>query len=164
MRGWPPSKRFDRTSRRSQECVTKDFEELLACCNAHGVKALIVGGHAVAFHGKPRFTKDLDLFVESSDENAARLLLALTAFGFAGLGLSVDDFTSPDKVVQLGVAPNRVDLVTSIDGVTFAEAWNGRSAGHYGTEPASYIGKPELLRNKRAVGRPQDLADIDSLS
>ena len=158
------SKRSVRTSRRSRESVTKDFEELLACFNARGVKALIVGGHAVAFHGKPRFTKDLDLLVESSDENADRLLQALTDFGFAGLGLTAEDFTSADTVVQLGVAPNRVDLVTSIDGVTFAEAWNGRASGHYGAQPAFYLGKAELIRNKRAVGRLQDLADIDSLS
>lgn len=123
-----------------------------------------VGGHAVAFHGKPRFTKDLAFFVESSAENAARLIQALTDFGFVGLGLEAADFMSADKVVQLGVAPNRVDLVTSIDGVTFDEAWNGRAAGHYGSQPASYLGKAELMRNKRAVGRPQDLADLDSLS
>ena len=157
------SKRSVRTSRRSRESVTKDFEELLACFNARGVKALIVGGHAVAFHGKPRFTKDLDLLVESSDESADRLLQALTDFGFAGLGLTAEDFTSADTVVQLGVSPNRVDLVTSIDGVTFAEAWNGRASGRYGSQPAFYLGKAELIRNKRAVGRLQDLADIDSL-
>lgn len=137
---------------------------MLACFSARGVKAIIVGGHAVAFHGKPRFTKDLDFFVESSADNAARLMQALVDFGFEGLGLEAEDFMSPDKVVQLGVAPNRVDLVTSIDGVNFDEAWSGRAAGHYGSQPASYLGKAELVRNKRAVGRPQDLADLDSLS
>ena len=164
MPGSQRSSRSGRISRRLQESVTKDFEELLACFNARGVKAIIVGGHAVAFHGKPRFTKDLDFFVESSAENAACVIQALTDFGFEGLGLEAADFMSPDKVVQLGVAPNRVDLVTSIDGVTFEEAWSGRAPGHYGAQPASYLGKPELVRNKRAAGRPQDLADLDSLS
>ena len=98
------------------------------------VKALVVGGYAVAFHGQPRFTKDIDVFVEPSPENADRLLAALNDFGFGGLGLTVADFATPGKIVQLGVAPNRVDLLTTIDGVTFDDAWHGRVPGHYGKE------------------------------
>jgi hypothetical protein len=111
--------------------------------------------HAVAFHGQPRFTKDIDVFVEPTPENAERLLAALTDFGFGGLGLTSADFATPGKIVQLGVAPNRVDLLTTIDGVTFDEAWHGRVSGHYGNEAVDYIGRAELIRNKRASGRPQ---------
>ena len=143
--------------------MTKDFEELFACLRHRNVKALVVGGYAVAFHGQPRFTKDIDVFVEPSPENAGRLVAALTDFGFGGLGLSVDDFATPGKIVQLGVAPNRVDLLTTIDGVTFEEAWSGRVSGHYGKAVVDYIGLAELIRNKRASGRPQDLLDIEGL-
>ena len=143
--------------------MTKDFEELFACLRHRNVKALVVGGYAVAFHGQPRFTKDIDVFVEPSPENADRLLAALTDFGFGGLGLTVEDFATPGKIVQLGVAPNRVDLLTTIDGVTFDEAWHGRISGHYGNEAVDYIGLAELIRHKRASGRPQDLLDIEGL-
>jgi hypothetical protein len=144
--------------------MTKDFEELFACLRHRKVKALVVGGYAVAFHGQPRFTKDIDVFVEPSPENAERLMEALTDFGFGGLGLSVIDFASPGKIVQLGVAPNRVDLLTTIDGVTFDQAWRGRVAGHYGSEAVDYIGRAELILNKRASGRPQDLLDLEVLA
>jgi hypothetical protein len=136
---------------------------LFTCLNAHGVKALIVGGYAVAFHAKPRFTKDIDLLVEPNPDNAQRLLRALSDFGFGALGLTVDDFTTPGRVVQLGMAPNRVDLMTAIDGVSFIDAWTGRVSGHFGAVPVFYIGKAELVRNKRATGRAQDLADIDAI-
>jgi Nucleotidyl transferase of unknown function (DUF2204) len=131
--------------------------------NAQSVKALIVGGYAVAFHAKPRFTKDIDLFVEPHPDNAQRLLRALSDFGFGAVDLGVDDFTTPGRVVQLGLAPNRVDLMTAIDGVSFAEAWTGRVSGLFGAVPVFYIGKAELVRNKRATGRAQDLADVEAL-
>jgi hypothetical protein len=128
------------------------------------VKALIVGGYAVAFHGRPRFTKDLDVFVEASPENAARLLAALADFGFGGLGLTLDDFSSPGKIVQLGVAPNRIDLLTTIDGVRFDDAWRHRLPGPFGRETVDYISAADLIRNKQASGRPQDLLDVEALS
>jgi hypothetical protein len=90
-------------------------------------------------------------------------MAALAEFGFGDVGLSAEDFELPWKIVQLGLAPNRVDLLTSIDGVAFARAWEGRSAGHYGDVPVSYLGKPELIANKRSAGRAQDLADLISL-
>jgi hypothetical protein len=130
---------------------------------ARNVKAVVVGGYAIAFHAKPRFTKDIDIFIEPSADNARALLLALDDFGFGGLDLSVTDFTTPGRVVQLGVAPNRVDLVTAIDGVTFVEAWAGRVQGRFGSQTVFYLGKAELVRNKRAAGRPQDLADLEAL-
>ena len=143
--------------------VTKDFEELFACLNAREVRAVIVGGYAFAFHAKPRFTKDVDIFIDPSTDNARQILEALADFGFGGLGLSAEDLTRPGSIVQLGVPPNRVDFVTAIDGVTFEEAWNGRVAGHYGAQPVYYLGRAELIRNKRASGRTQDRADLEAL-
>jgi hypothetical protein len=140
-----------------------DFEELFGYLTARSVRFVVVGGHALAFHGHPRFTKDLDIFVEPTPENAGRLLSALVDFGFGGVGLTAADFSTPGRVVQLGVAPNRVDLLTAIDGVTFEEAWNGRAMGHFGAEAVAFLGRQELLRNKRTVGRLQDLADIEAL-
>ena len=156
--------RSARSGHGSVDVPSSDFEELLRCLNARNVSAVIVGGHALAFHGRPRYTKDLDVFVEPSPANAERLLLALADFGFANVGLTLEDFRRPGRIVQLGVAPNRVDLMTAIDGVTFAEAWAGRVAGHFGAQPVFYLGRNEFLRNKQAAGRPQDLADIDALT
>ena len=158
------SKTCGDSGRSSRGFITKDFEELFACLRRRNVKALVVGGHAVAFHGRPRFTKDIDVFVEASPENATCLLAALADFGFAGLGLTVADFIEPGKIIQLGVAPNRVDLLTAIDGVSFEDAWRSRAPGHYGSEEVNYIGLSDLVRNKQASARPQDLLDIDNLS
>jgi len=143
--------------------TSKDFEELLAYFNARGVEYLVVGAHAFAFHARPRYTKDLDLLVRSSPESARRILAALDDFGFGSVGLSAEDFVGPEQIIQLGVAPNRVDLITSIDGVSFEEAWAGRVPGEYGSQPAHYLGLRELIRNKRASGRAQDLADLEVL-
>jgi len=140
-----------------------DFEELFACLSARNVRFVVVGGHALAYHSKPRYTKDLDVLIEPSPENAARLLLALEDLGFGGLGLTTADFDRPGMVVQLGIAPNRIDLLTAIDGVSFDQAWQGRVAGRFGTESVPFLGRRELLANKRAVGRLQDLADIETL-
>lgn len=118
-----------RTGRESVDTPSSDFEELLAYFNARSARAIIVGGHALAFHGRPRFTKDLDVFVEASADNAARVLDALRNFGFGDAGLTLADFSTPGPIVQLGVPPNRIDLLTTIDGVTFEEAWAGRAAG-----------------------------------
>jgi hypothetical protein len=143
--------------------LSRDFEELFAFLNAHRVKALVAGAYAVAFYARPRFTKDLDLFVEPSPRNASRLLAALADFGFGSVGLTVGDFSFPGKVVQLGYPPNRIDLMTSIDGVDFATAWQGRVAGRYGDAAVFYLGKGELMRNKAAAGRPQDHLDLAAL-
>lgn len=139
---------------------TKDFEELLALLKRHGVKALIVGAHAVAFHSKPRYTKDFDLFVEPSVENGTKVVAALEEFGFGELGLNPADLASPGRILQIGVPPNRIDFMTSIDGISFNEAWSGRIAGRYGREEFPFIGYDELVRNKTASARPQDLADL----
>lgn len=143
--------------------TSRDFEDLLGYFNARGVDYLVVGAHAFAFHAKPRFTKDLDLLVRSTPENAERILAALDDFGFGGVGLEEDDFLGSEQIIQLGVAPNRVDLITSIDGVPFEEAWEGRVAGRYGEQPVFYLGLRELIRNKQASGRAQDVADLEWL-
>lgn len=143
--------------------VPRDFSELLALFNAHRVDYLIVGAHALAFHGAPRYTADLDLLVRPDAENARRVLRALEEFGFGSLGLTGDDFTAPDQVIQLGAPPVRVDLVTSITGVSWEQAAAGRVEGRYGDLDAHYLGKNELIQNKRALGRKRDLADLEAL-
>ncbi len=143
--------------------VPQDFKELLALFAAHKVDYLIVGAHALAYHGEPRYTGDIDLFVRPDLENAERILKALHTFGFDAVGLTIDDFSSPDYVVQLGVPPVRIDIITSITGVTWDEAVTGRVEGRYGDQVVYYLGKKELILNKRATGRKKDLADIEAL-
>ena len=140
-----------------------DFRELLALFNAHHVEYLIVGGYALAFHGAPRFTGDLDIFVQPDAVNAQRILTALEAFGFASVGLTPSDFERLDQVVQLGVPPVRIDLITSITGVSWDEAWAGRVAGRYGDIPVYYIGREQFVANKRATGRTKDVAALEVL-
>jgi len=140
-----------------------DLRELLALLIAHRVEFLVAGGHAVAFHGYPRFTEDLDLYVRPSRENATRILMALEAFGFGDIGLSADDFVADDRVIQLGRAPNRVDLLTRLWGVEFDDAWAHRVHGTLDAVPVDMLGRDDLIRNKRATARPQDLADVAAL-
>ena len=140
-----------------------DFKELLALFNAHRVEYMVVGAHALAYHGAPRYTGDMDLFVRADSENAERILSALQEFGFGSLELKVGDFESPDQVVQLGVAPVRVDIMTSLTGVSWEEAAEGRQAGCYGDVPVQYLGRAQFVANKRAIGRKKDLADLEAL-
>ncbi len=140
-----------------------DYKELLALFNAHDVRYILVGAYALAFHGAPRYTGDLDIFVRPDEENGRRILNALEAFGFGSLGLRVEDFSVPGRVVQLGVPPVRVDIITSITGVPWEEAEADRVQGTFGTIPVSYIGKASFIRNKRALGRNKDLADAEAL-
>lgn len=139
-----------------------DHRDLLAILNAKGVSYLVVGGIALAHHGAPRFTGDIDLYVRPSPENARRLVAALVEFGFGSVGLAESDFLTEGRVVQLGFEPWRIDLLTSLAGVTWDEAASGAETGDFGV-PAPVLGRAELIRNKRAVGRPQDLADIARL-
>lgn len=143
--------------------ATKDFEELFSCLRRHGVKAVVVGAHAVAFHAKPRYTKDIDVLLEPSPENAERVIAALNSFGFGTVGITTSDLDSEGKILQLGFPPNRVDLITSIDGVSFNQVWESRVEGDFGSERVYYIGLNELILNKRAADRPQDRADVDTL-
>jgi hypothetical protein len=143
--------------------VQPDFRELLVLFNAHNVEYMIVGGYALAFHGVPRFTGDLDILVKPEPANAQRILEALEEFGFTSVGLTTADFERPDQVVQLGVPPVRVDIITSLTGVSWDEALAGRSAGTYGDTPVYYIGREQFIANKRATGRKRDLADLEAL-
>src|SRR4030042_4807537 len=129
--------------------VQQDFRDLLALFSAHKVDYLIVGAHALAYHGAPRYTGDMDILLRPSPENAHRILKALEAFGFGSVGLTAEDFTVPDKVIQLGVTPVRIDIVTSITGVSWGEAAAGRVQGNYGNTVVNFIGREELLRNKQ---------------
>ncbi len=143
--------------------VQPDFKELLALFNDHRVSYLIVGGYALAFHGAPRFTGDLDIFIKPDHENAQRIVAALDAFGFTSLGLTESDFEQPDQVIQLGVSPVRIDLITSITGVSWDEAFAGKVPSSYGDVAIHYIGREHFVLNKRATGRTKDLADIEAL-
>ncbi|MEJ5376284.1 MAG: hypothetical protein WHX93_06875 [bacterium] len=143
--------------------VQQDFRDLLALLNAHNVEYMIIGAYALAYHGAPRYTGDLDLFVRPDLDNAQRILKALQQFGFASVGLKVQDFTEADRIVQLGVPPVRVDILTSITGVAWEEAASGWVEGMFGDVPVHYIGRKELIRNKRAIGRKKDLADLEAI-
>jgi len=143
--------------------VQQDFRDLLALFNAHEVDYIIVGAYALAYHGAPRYTGDIDILVRPDLENAQRILRALGEFGFGSIGLTVEDFATSDKVVQLGVAPVRVDIVTSLTGVSWEEASLGRAKGTYGDIPVHYIGRKEFVLNKRVLGRKKDLADLEAL-
>ena len=143
--------------------VNSDFRDLLLAFNDAGVKYLIVGGLALAFHDRPRFTKDLDLWVEASAENAPRVYAALASFGAPLDKISKDDFQKPDVVFQIGVAPLRVVVMTSITGVGFGDAWNTRERTVYGDAPVHVIGRDSLIANKRATGRRQDILDVERL-
>ena len=143
--------------------LNQDFKDLCAALNATGAKYLLVGGYALAHHARPRFTRDLDLWVEPTPENARRVHAALVDFGAPAEMFSANDFVRPEWTVQLGVAPNRVDVATSIDGVAFADAWSAREMTEFMGEPVAVIGRAHLIANKRAVGRLQDLADIEAL-
>lgn len=141
----------------------QDFKELLALLNEHKVEYVIVGGYALAFHGAPRYTGDMDILIKPDKENAERILRALDAFGFAELDLTAADFEAPEMVIQLGVAPVRVDIVTSLTGVDWEQAYSGRVRGKYGDVSVDYIGRQQFIANKRATGRKRDLADLEAL-
>ena len=157
--GSPPSKNFAVNTME----VQPDFRDLFELLNKHEVEYLIVGGYALAFHGAPRYTGDIDIFVRPDPENAQRILQALAAIGFQFADLTADDFQNPNKVVQLGVPPVRVDLLTSITGVSWDEAAEHMESGHFGDVPVHYIGRAQYIANKRAAGRKKDLADIEAL-
>ena len=140
-----------------------DFEELLRLLEEQAVDYMIVGGYAVAWHGYPRFTKDLDIFFLASSDNVFRLRRALTTFGFAEEDLPTDAFLTPGNLLTFGVAPSRVDLINQIDGVDFNEAQPNVVRGQYGKTTANFIGFNDLIKNKLATPRSKDKADIEEL-
>ena len=143
--------------------VYRDFKELLESFDAQKVEFVIVGGYAVAHHGAPRYTRDIDLYVNPTKANAERIMAALDAFGFGEIGLKSEDFQKPEQVIQLGYPPVRIDLITSIAGITWEQAAGGISRGEYGGEPVPFLGREELIASKKAAGRPQDLVDAKKL-
>ncbi|MFC1820533.1 nucleotidyltransferase domain-containing protein [Thermodesulfobacteriota bacterium] len=143
--------------------IQTDFKELLELLNVHNVDYMIVGGYALAFHGAPRYTGDIDIFIKPEMENAQRIMKALDEFGFGSVGIEMSDFTYEDKVVQLGVPPVRVDIITSISGVTWEDAFSSKAEGKYGDVPVYYIGIDQFIENKKSIGRKKDIADLEAL-
>ncbi len=143
--------------------LSSDSKEFLELLNSGGVEYLIVGAHSLAFHGRPRYTGDLDILVRATPENAAKLVALLKEFGFGQSGFTESNFTQAEQVIQLGRAPYRIDLLTSISGVAASDAFATKVSTELDGIPVFILSKAALIQNKRAVGRPQDLADLDTL-
>jgi hypothetical protein len=143
--------------------MSRDFRDLLAEFNAHGVEFLLVGAHALAVHGYVRATEDLDVWIRPRRANAKRVIEALQAFGAPLHDLTESDLETPGVVFQIGIAPIRIDILTAIDGVEFAEAWAERYPTRFADQPVNVLSRAHMIRNKRAAGRTQDLADIEKL-
>lgn len=141
-----------------------DFADVFRLLNEYGVEFMIVGGYAVAFHGFPRFTKDIDVFFANTRHNTLRLQAALIAFGFQATSVPLTAIEKPNAVLSIGIEPVRIDLLNGIDGVSFDEARPGVVSGRYGDVAVSFIGKEDLLRNTRSTGRQRDLGDVEELS
>ena len=143
--------------------LSKDWKEFLELLNSRGVDYVIVGAHCAALHRRPRYTGDLDILVRSTPQNARLLVDILNEFGFAKSGFKDSDFLKAGQLIQLGRAPTRIDLLTSISGVSIEEAFNSKISADLDGIPVFVLTKVALIRNKRAVGRPQDLADLEML-
>ena len=143
--------------------LARDFADLLRAFIDHDVRFLVIGAYALAVHGRPRATGDLDLWVDATTENAARTMRALQAFGAPLADLREADLATPGVVFQIGVAPVRIDILTNATGISFGEAWPARVTAEFAGVDIPVIGKAHLVANKRALGRPQDLVDIQGL-
>jgi len=143
--------------------LNQDFREFIQSLSANGVRYLVVGGYAVALHGHPRYTRDLDVWIDMSPDNAANVVKALGQFGFGSLGLKISDFLVPDQIIQLGYPPNRIDVLTTLPGVDFASCYPSRLEIEVAGVRVNFIDLENLRKNKRATGRHQDLADLENL-
>jgi hypothetical protein len=143
--------------------LNKDWREFIELLNSNRVEYVVVGAFAVAWYGYPRFTADLDILIKPDSINAARMLEALQQFGFGALGIEAGDLTAAGQVIQLGVKPNRIDILTSISGVRFEEAWRDRMEGSLDGIPVTFIGRDALIRNKESTGRAKDKGDAEEL-
>ncbi|MBK5298916.1 MAG: hypothetical protein JJE40_17315 [Vicinamibacteria bacterium] len=143
--------------------MNRDFIEMLSALCEAGVEFLVVGAHALAAHGAPRATGDLDIWIRATPENAARVLEALARFGASLRDLTIEDLSTEDTVFQIGLPPSRIDILSSISGVTFADAWPGRIDVPIGTLVVPVIGRDDFITNKKATGRPKDLSDLTLL-
>jgi predicted nucleotidyltransferase len=144
--------------------IQQDFEELLKLLEDNSVQYIIVGGYAVAYHGFPRLTKDIDFFFDNSKENVKKIICSLIAFGFPEADLDVETFTTEGNIITFGVEPVRVDFINQISGVKFDEAWDNKVRGKYGKVEVNFIGLMELLKNKSSTNRPKDKLDVEELS
>lgn len=143
--------------------VNPDFRDLFSELSAVEARYLVVGAHAVIYHATPRYTKDLDIWIEPNPDNAQRVYTALTRFGAPMESLEVEDLATSGTIFQIGIEPNRIDVITELKGLSFEDAWRRRILSTYGDVPVALLGLDDLLVNKRAVGRPQDLMDVESL-
>lgn len=143
--------------------LSKDLREFLESLNSNKVEYLIVGAYAVAWYGYPRFTADLDIWIRADEDNARCVVLALDQFGFGGLGIRTSDLVASEQILQLGVKPNRIDIITSVSGVDFEQAWPHRVQGTLDGVPVAFLGKSDLIRNKESTGRAKDLGDAEEL-
>ena len=141
----------------------KDYEEFLALLNRHDVRYCIIGSYALAFHARPRYTKDLDILVGAGRENAEKLVRVLKEFGFESLNLSAEDFSEENNIIQLGYEPVRIDILTSLKGLQFSDIWQSRVQGAYGDQTVNYIGRRHLIQSKQLSTRTQDKADLELL-
>mgnify|MGYP001313642924 CR=1 FL=1 len=143
--------------------INQDFREFIALLNAKGVKYLVIGGYAVAFHGYPRYTKDIDFWIWLNEQNAARMIEVLADFGFASLGIHKEDFLNKNMVIQLGYPPNRIDLLTDLEGVDFEVCYERRQQIDIEGLMVNFIDAENLIITKRISGRMQDLVDAEKL-
>lgn len=144
--------------------LNPDFKEFLQSLNENDVRYLVVGGYAVAFHGHPRYTKDIDIWIDLDEQNARKVVKALVDFGFSSLNLTPADFLEPDNVIQLGYPPRRIDLLIGLEGADFDECYSKRLEEEMEGIRVCFVDRENLARLKRAAGRPQDLADLDNLT
>ena len=143
--------------------LSPDFKDFIRSLNDNHVRYLVIGGYAVALHGHPRYTKDMDVWVEMSADNAANMVKALEQFGFGSLNLQAADFLVPDQIIQLGYPPNRIDLLCTVAGVDFAACYASRVETEVDGVAVNFIDLENLRKNKKAAGRLQDLADLENL-
>ncbi len=143
--------------------LNQDFKEFIKSLNEANVRYLIVGGYAVAFHGHPRYTKDLDVWIWLDKGNAKKLIIALDDFGFGSLGLKAEDFLNPDDVIQLGYPPNRIDILSDLKGINFEKCYTAKVEVLIDDVQVNFIDLENLRKNKKATGRTQDLADLEKL-
>jgi hypothetical protein len=143
--------------------LNQDFKEFIQSLNNNRVRYLVIGGYAVALHGYPRYTKDIDIWIQMTPKNAKKMVVALDQFGFGSLGLQIADFLIPDQIIQLGYPPNRIDLITTPPGVDFETCYSSRVEAVIDDVTVSFIDLENLKKNKLAAGRLQDLADLENL-
>jgi predicted nucleotidyltransferase len=144
--------------------LDKDFEDFVALLNRHEVDYMIVGGYALAFHGKPRHTGDLDIWIEISDDNALKMLNTISEFGMGSLGMQKEDFLQKGIITQIGYPPLRIDILNEIDGVNFKEAYANKLIIDVDGLQVNYIGLDDLIKNKKVSGRHQDISDVNELN